>query len=428
MNKWFIGLLFIASTSFFIYQHSTGYSWDFSVYYMNSRYFLAGSGFYEWGRPPLASFLMFFGEYSYIILVSILGLLACLKFSKVYKLRPEVFYAFILTPYTIMTGFSVGTEYLVLSLTLLFFAFLKSELSGFFLGLTTLAHYSSAINGLFLFFSGKKFFKALILVVLVNLPWFLFNYVVAGDPFYSFLNQYALDITMRRDYIVTQPQLTHFLLVASFTIPFFIFGLFKFDKKFEIDWLMLLFFGLRLFSYFFIPLKEARYLFMILLPVAYFSTKGLKRFNYRVAFVVVILTLFFCSNYYYLLEDSGKYFRVKELINDSCMVMSNSWVFLNYFGVSSAPSVRAELVNESISKGYTIILFKHIWDPTYVFNDSFITQFPIVHNTSEFYVINDESVCLQPFTYNKSFIQEVNNTFVKLFNETFSFTIWDVIS
>src|SRR3989339_471964 len=89
MNKLFMLLLFLFSTGFFLYQHSSGFSWDFIVYFLNSRFYLFG-GFFEWGRPPLPSFLLIPGEYFYIVLVSVLCLFASIRFSRVFRLSPEV--------------------------------------------------------------------------------------------------------------------------------------------------------------------------------------------------------------------------------------------------------------------------------------------------------------------------------------------------
>jgi len=85
-----ITLLFLSSLSFYLAQHASGYSWDFSAYAMNARYF-AGT-YFEWFRPPLAPFaillLGFVGwlaaEYLYIAAVSALHLFSAIKFSKVY--------------------------------------------------------------------------------------------------------------------------------------------------------------------------------------------------------------------------------------------------------------------------------------------------------------------------------------------------------
>jgi len=424
MNKWFIGLLFLFSTSLFLYQHSTGVSWDFSVFTLNSNYFLTGTGYFEIGRPPLASVLMFFGEYVYIILVSLLGLLACLKFAKTYSLKPEVFYSLILTPYVLFMGFQVGAEFLVLSLTLLLFSYIRNELSGFFLSLTILAQYRTAFNSLFLLFSGKKFFKSLFLAFLVFLPWFLFNYSLTGDPFYSMIDQYAKNVHARRYYDMPF-NFDHLLFVSGFLLPLAIFGLctsFKRDKL--IDWLLILFFIVKVLSYITVPFKTHRYFFDLILPLAYFSARGLERFNYKVAFIILAVTIVSFSYFipYFRFESPAKYLVATELVNDSCMVLSNSWVFLNYFGVNSGPAPLQNFVVDRLDKGYTLVFFKNVWDPQYVFNHSFMSNLPVTINTSDFFVVDSDS-CLPSYDYNISFIEEVRTD-----DPGYNFTIWDIIS
>lgn len=423
MNKWFITVLFLLSTSLFLYQHSTGVSWDFSVFSLNADYLLTGRGYFEWGRPPLPAVLMFFGEYSYIILVSFIGLVACLKFCDEYDLCPEVFYALILSPYALFMGFQVGTEFLLLSLTLLFFAYISSGLGGFFLSLTVLTQYRVLLNSVFLFFSGRKFWHALLLTFLTFAPWLLFNFYFAGNPLYSLLDQYAKNIVFRSaDFSFN---FNHLLLVTGFALPLAVYGFStSFNRNRRIDLMMVVLLVVKLVSYLFVPFKTARYLFDLIIPVAYFSARGLERFNYRVAFVITVLTFLFFTSLlpFFRLESPDKYLRVKSLINDSCMVLSNSWVFLDYFGVNAGPAPRQGYVLDRLTKGYTLVFFRNVYDPSYVFNDSFVDSLPVVINESEFFVVDLEP-CLASYSYNLSFIEELG-----LDNPDFSFTVWDVIS
>lgn len=417
-------VLFVLSTVFFVYQHSTGLSWDFSVYLMNSHYFFTGSGFLEVGRPPLASFLLFFGDYAYIILVSLLGLFACIKFSESYKLMPEVFYAFLLSPFVLTNGFSVGTEFLSLALTVLFFAFLNKPVNGFFAGLSALAHYNNLPNLFFLLFNRKNIFKSVLFCILVFVPWFFFNYVVFGNPLYSFLDQYIKNVAARGYYFMS-PDFTHFVYLIGFSFPFVFYGMKKCLNPKRINVLMFSFLVFRFVLYVFVPFKTPRYLFLIVLPFAFFSAKALGRFNYRISLIPVLLTLLFLPVYYYDLESPRMYVDSIKVINKSCMTMSNSWVLLNYFGIPSAPSPRQELVSHYLSEGYTLVFYKNVYDPSYVFNESFISEFPVLNETGSFIILSNSSACAVPFDYNLSYIDERVINAKLLYNETV--TINDLI-
>ena len=85
-----IVFVFVSSTSFFIYQHSTGISWDFSVYVLNAKYIFSDGKYFEWLRPPLIPVFLglfsLFGwkasEYLFIIFTSGLFLFSSIKLSK----------------------------------------------------------------------------------------------------------------------------------------------------------------------------------------------------------------------------------------------------------------------------------------------------------------------------------------------------------
>ena len=92
-NK-FIIFLYLASTAFFIYQHTTGLSWDFSVHALNAKYIFDSGYYFEWNRPPLPTFLIgifsAFGwkaaEYLFIIAVSTLLFFSSLFFADIFKI------------------------------------------------------------------------------------------------------------------------------------------------------------------------------------------------------------------------------------------------------------------------------------------------------------------------------------------------------
>lgn len=410
MKKLVLLLLFVLSTTFFVVQHSINVSWDFSVFYLNSRYFLFNTGYFEIRRPPLPAFLMIPGEYFYIIFVSLIGLFSCVKFAKTYNIKAEVFYALILTPFVVFTGFAVGTEFLTLSLTLLLFAFIKNELCGFFFGLSFLAHYTNATTGFFLFLSDdkKKILGSLLLAFLVIAPWLLFNYSVFGDPLYSWFDSYAQNVFFR-DYMQMPPNIMDFVIIASFMIPLFFVGLVRSRMREPIDWYMLLFLLVRTVSYLFVPLKIPRYLFTIIIPIAYFSARAFDGVNYKVVYFIGGLTLVSCLFYlhYLYLEPPSLYLDSLPYINASCMVESNAWPFLNYYGVNAGPLPRAENVSDHLNAGYQLVIYKHITDPEYALNESFISSFPKVYESDTVLILSKDSACFEPFSYNISYMQEL---------------------
>ena len=107
---WALYASFALSTIFYVVQHyRIGISWDFAVYVMNGKFFFGAPGYFELGRAPLASlllgifsFLGIYGEYVYIIGVSLLFLYASIRLADALNLDASLFYTLSITPFTLM--------------------------------------------------------------------------------------------------------------------------------------------------------------------------------------------------------------------------------------------------------------------------------------------------------------------------------------
>ncbi len=376
-------LLCIIFIIFWIYQHTTGFSWDFIVYKLNLNYFLTGKGYFEVGRPPLPSLLLIFGDYFYIIFVSLLGYFAFKKFAEKYKLNFTSFYFAIHTPFVILTAFSIGTEYLSLVLLTLFIVYIKKPISGFLAGLLTLTHYSNLVFLPLLIFSKKQ---AIPLFILTIMPWLLFNYSIYQNPFYSFIDQYTKNIQMRQWHPLNS---IHPLIITPY-FPLAIISIFL-----NFNFLMFLVFILRIIAYVKIPFKIIRYLYPIVLPVSYFSVKLLKRPVFYLSF---LLFPFF----FFPLEDPQPYIDAVSKINSSCMVLSNAWPFINYLGVNAGPEPRLSVQDYYLNKGYIILHFKFINEPNY---DS--SGRPVIFENSQYFILSTNK-CYPSYYYNKSYLEELD--------------------
>ena len=199
--------LFLFSTSFFIYQHTTGISWDFSSYVLNAKYLFSNGTYFEWFRPPLTPITIgifsIFGwiiaEYLYIILVSSLFLFSSVKISKKFGVQKELFYIISLSFFTLNNGLNVGTELLTLSLLELVIVYLDNYKSGIFMVLSILTRYNNIIYLPLLLFKKepKKIFTSCILIGLILFPWLIFNFYKTGDPFTSITDLYAMKRTLK---------------------------------------------------------------------------------------------------------------------------------------------------------------------------------------------------------------------------------------
>ncbi len=411
-----IAMVFLFSVLFFAWQRSTGFSWDFSGYVLNAQY-ISGDGYYfEWVRQPLPSLIIlllsFLGwaaaEYAYIIFVSLLHLFSSIKFAEKLGVDKTLFYVFSMNAYVLIFGLKIGSELLSLALLQLFIAYLYEKKSGVFAGLFLLARYSN-LNFLLLILAQrnvKKIIVFIFLILLVISPWLYFNYAKTGDPFTSIRDFYLLNVVFRQiDNYVNDFSFFDFFLALNLLIPLMLLGLSA--KRNEKYYLMMVFFAISVVSYVIIPFKEERFLFPITLPAAYFAARGMKKIKnkekYIFAFVLASLLLLFLLLPAARNEPSYFYRTVKS----DCMVQSNVWIALNYYGIPSEPHPNQEDFAASIEQGYRIILFKSAEFPIYLRNETFLAEQPVIEENEGYAMFGDALKCKQPERYEMFFLDRI---------------------
>lgn len=419
-----IAFLFLFTAGFYIYQHSTGFSWDFAVYAMNAQYFFGGF-YFEWARSPLASLVMaaldfasFLVEYLYIILVSMLHLYSSIKFADAYGIARKPFYAFSLTPFAIMSAFSVGTELFSVALLQLFLASLKGARSGILYGLASLLRYSNFIYVVLIVFQRnlRKIFLFLFLSVMVFIPWLLYNWYAKGDPLTGIADFYALNFYFRSLIRIDSFNIFDILVAWNMLLPFFVFAVVRLaahrKKISENDFIMLAFISLTVLSYSLAIFKEPRFLYASSIPLAYFAVKSTGRHQKLFIYSFVIITLLSVLFIPSALENPTLYKHIAAT-SEKCAAQSNVWVPLNYYGLAAEPFPYMEDVNASIENGYRIILFKNVGDPEYVKNASFLNQFEAVENNSAYIILGDKTRCKDPAKIDKTFLERQNDFYNK---------------
>lgn len=410
-------VVFVFSTIFFIYQHTTGISWDFASYVLNAKYIFNKGTYFEWFRPPLTPFIIgifsLFGwkiaEYLYIIFASGLFFFSSIKFSEKNKIQKELFYIISLSFFTLNNGLNVGTELLSLSLLQLFLAYIDVSKSGLFVGLSILVRYNNIIYAPLLLFQKdtKKILISFAILAMVFLPWFFFNFYKTGDPFTSLVDLYMMNIRFRGEYRQS-PNLKHIIEVTNVFTPLMILGLiYKIKKNDKNSRIIFLFLLLTLMSYFMTPFKNSRYLFNIILPTAYFSCIIFKK-NIRGAILLLIFGInVILSVYFFQPLESIDMFKnaVKEL--DRCETKSNAWIVLEYLGFESSSSPWDHQVSEIINNGTRLLFFYSINDPDYVHNETFINQFNIINKTGSYLLLGLPSVCNKQKSSSKTYTELV---------------------
>lgn len=461
-EKRIILILFILSTSFFIYQNATCLSWDFSSYVLNAKYWFDGGKYFEPLRPPAMPFILglfsVFGwrasETIFVILTSFLFMYSTVRLAKDLNFNPIVFYAISLNAYLLSVGLINGTELLSLAFLELFLSFLieNKPISGLFLGLSSLSRYTgfAFFPLILLHLNIKKILKSLILFGATVSSWFIYNYYKFGNLFTSIADQYANNI-LYREYLIQPMQLSHFLQLQNILLPFFLIGviikiyrgfeqikvlkrhkisLLEFLNKYKIELIILFLLFTSIFSYKNTPVKDVRYLFNLVLPTFYFSYIGLnyivkktkddKRLLLFIAILIFIVSFFTASFLIQnnLCEPRGIYLdainKLDELNLSECSIMSNAWVILNDLNRPSLPFPREELISRSIEEGQIIVLFKHVKEPPYVFDNYVMGSLPLIYEDEKFIILGTGK-CLPITPFEESYLQQLDKIIFDLY-------------
>lgn len=447
-------ILFFLSTSFFIYQHATNLSWDFASYSLNSQYVLNQGDYYEHYRPPLMTFTLSLlsmftlpvAEYLFIILTSLLFCYTSTKLGSFFNMNKELFYLFSLSPFVLLHGLINGTELLSLALLELFLIFTIKEKSyaGLFLGLAALTRYNFIIFIILIFINKdiKKIIKNALFFALPFIPWLVYSFYKTGNIFTSFADLYAIGFKFR-EYINLQIGILDFIWVSGFLILFAFIGVMLYLKNIKertkISAIMLTIAVLTLYQFYTTPLKVVRYLFPLVLPLAYFSVLGIQLIKKKSqkAFVIslIILLLSYTSIIPSLAISTSKedyqdaISKLNELNIKECRIFSNEWVMLNYLGKPTEIFPRKELLQKRISEGSFIMLFYKTPEPEWAKDKNFLKQFPVFYESKDFIILGKNEKCNPEEVMDKTYVEltsrEVNEIYNYTINTNPCFTLFD---
>jgi len=222
----------------------------------------------------------------------------------------------------------------------------------------------------------------------------MYNWIVSGNPLTSIANSYALNVKFR-GYMFMSFNPLDVIIVIGYFLPFFLLGIFlRFKKMKKMDWIMVSVIVLTLVSYYRTPYKDPRYLFTLGLPISYFSTIFMdkirnKKVKKLVALIIMVLNFAFASFFFIPLDNPAPYKQIIPKL-DNCMLESNVWPYFNYLGVPTDRYPWENSLNSEIEAGKRILLFKNNVEPEYVRNEEFLSQFPIIENTTEYILLEIE--------------------------------------
>lgn len=452
-------IIFLLTVIFFIAQRLIVYSWDYTVYLLNAKHLFNNGFYFEILRPPLVPFILgifgtifgytFFLDILYILIVSALFLVGVYLLTKELKINTIIVYSMMFTPFVVSYALFTGTELLFLALLLIaiYFIIKNSFWAGLFLGLSALTRYTGIVFVAFIFFikGWKNKILAFCLYLLSFLPWFIFNKIRFGNFFASIADQYYQNIIYRLD-IIQPAKIVHFLtqfstvlsILFCVVVVYFLFNLlrkkanFRFFKQItkpqKKALLIIFIIGLyTVYSYLTTPIKDARYLFLLVLPIValyylffanfYSSLKLKQRNRLKKAIVFIFLIIFLINLYFPYAQLEKSRYATKEFYNETkeilesydlsdCLIVSNYWVFLNGVGLKSIPlesnGSNYFWIDESV-----IVIYKFDYDKN-VLNNSF-RQTDILYEDDSQIIIGQN--CKKDFSSNighKSFLQQID--------------------
>ncbi|WP_414836321.1 hypothetical protein [Candidatus Nanohalococcus occultus] len=373
---------FLAVTTLLLYQHSLGWSWDFSVYSMNGQYFFHQSVYAEWMRAPIASFTMGLlqfvfprrvSEYVFILMVSTLFFYASYRAAEKLQVDFDKFYVVLMTPAAILFATAVGTEMLSLAFVMLFFADMDRTKSGFWIAGAFLTRYTmAAVIPLVLI--QRKFKKIALTLGVSAVPvigWLGFNYLKTGDPFTSFANFLALNLVFRgldtpipfeNFALITLPAS---LLLAGYLRPEL---REKFTLRSEESYFLLGLTAVISLIYFKADPNPMRYLYPLIFPVAAFAVPVLEslteRYGEKLIYVLAAFNLVvgFAAILQMGMANPGGYERAVEEIGNNCMTESNQWVYMSYAGSPTLPQTDRETTFDRLNRGYNTVYFGEFFE------------------------------------------------------------------
>lgn len=432
--------LLVFISLFFLFQHYSQLAWDFAAYVLNAKALFYGGNYFELYRAPLtpiilAIFLIFgtLGEYLFVLFVSILFYFSCFKLSRVIydrffqkrKISSEllffVFYLLTLNSIVFSFGTLVGTELLSLSFLILFLSsYFRNKVSGHFLALAFLTRYNFMlfIPLIFIRKDVKLILKDIGIFAAFCVPWFIWNFVNYGNWFASIIDSYSLNVYSRHAMI--QPfNWLNLLKLIGWQLPLFIIGLvYSFfillkrkNKGFpKVIIIFMFIFLLILFDTYSVPFKVFRYLFNLILPVAFFSllgimlimTKWKKSKKIIIIVLLVIFAILFTINFgiaNHRLGYKGLYSETADKLEDleleECRIMTTLWVPQNYYSGNIYPLMIP--IERSLDQKNMVLVFKGIVTMDDPYTEEDLEKHEPFFEDDVIMIFGDKETCMKKF-------------------------------
>ncbi len=103
-------------------------------------------------------------------------------------------------------------------------------------------------------------------------------------------------------------------------------------------------------------------------------------------------------------------------IDEECALKTNLWVTYNYNGRTAEAFPRKELVSYYLEEGYYMLFKYNAREPEYMFNETFMNQFPIYYEDEDYIILGEG--CAEINDVDVSYIDRLNNDLLIAYNYT----------
>lgn len=361
--KWF-AVFFAVFLAIQIYQ-ATFNSWDSFVYLLQGKWFCSEQIYFEWLRPPLPGVINCisgatgFSTIISSILASFTYLIATLLIFKKEKINQFIFTGFAFLFPSILILSNAGGDLFALSFLLIALTIENPMKKGLFFGLATLARYNFFLYLIILLpqIKPKKWLKFIIPIIILWIPWTLYNFFATGNPFFSIEESVFLNVQQKG--ILAEIEIFHIILIAFFLATLFLKKISnnaknKFNQTGLLGTIQFLFSGI----------KETRFLNVTVPAQAINLAKAFEEKKFRkviqtILVISVILSGFLVTqlNPNSLETPEGEYLH-------KCRVMSDQWIYFYEKGIIAEPLPGKESFENHLNEGTSLIIYNKNIDLT----------------------------------------------------------------
>jgi hypothetical protein len=362
--KWLVAFF----VPFLIIQlfHISHIAWDTTAYIFGGKWFCGNQVYFEFIRPPLPSFLnCVFGAGDYAMLLTT-AFAAVVYFAAMViifsrnkdKLNQFIFALIAFLFPSILFASNYGSDLPALAFLCLAFAVLSPWKKGIAFALATLSRYNFLVFIIVFFFEFRKkpknIVKFIIPIIVLWLPWMIYNYLFTGNPFFSIYESSFLNVQMKG--IIAPFNMDQMLVIGAFII-LLIWAKLKDRKIHELDITGVI--GGAMFAL--SGIKELRFINMLVPGIAFNAALIAKKNKKALILFLVIFALFFVSASYGFLTSAG--YTSPAIPNDSfvknCEIASDKWVYFYYEGIIAECSYDIGDWNAFVENGGSFVLYDY---------------------------------------------------------------------